>query len=345
VTSAPLLDALARRQATTTPVWFMRQAGRYMPEYRAIRERHTLLDICAQPELGAEVTLQPVRALGVDAAILFADILLPLVPMGLQLAFVAGEGPVIHNPVRTVDDVRRLTTAHAVEALAPTLATIRLVRRALPPSVPLIGFVGAPFTVATYAIEGGASRDVLTAKRMMHSAPDVWHALLQRLTTVLGDFLVAQVHAGAQVVQIFDSWAGLLTEADYRTFALPYSRALFDRVSSTGVPRIHFAVGAGHLLPALREAGGEAVGLDWRTRIDEGWARLGHDRAVQGNLDPTALFAPRPQLLRLVREVLDQAEGRPGHIFNLGHGILPGTPVDNVRAVVDYVHECAAGAP
>lgn len=342
MSSAPLLDAAALRATPMTPVWFMRQAGRYMPEYRAIRERCTLLEICTQPDLATEVTLQPVRALGVDAAILFADILLPLVPMGLELAFVTGEGPVIGNPVRTAEDVQALRTAHVVDELGATFKTIRLVRRALPASVPLIGFVGAPFTVATYAIEGGASRDALAAKRMMYNAPALWHTLLERLTTVLGDFLVGQVEAGAQVVQIFDSWAGLLNEEDYRAFALPHTRVLIDRLSAAGVPRIHFAVGAGHLLPALREAGSEIMGLDWRTRLDEGWARAGHDRAIQGNLDPAALFAPRPELLRRVGEVLDLAGGRPGHIFNIGHGVLPGTPVDNVRAVVDFVHDRTA---
>lgn len=320
----------------------MRQAGRYLPEYRAIRERHTLLQICAQPELAAEVTLQPVRAFGVDAAILFADILLPLVPMGLDLAFVAGEGPVLHNPVRTEGDVKALQAVQVTEQLGSTLETIRILRRELPPSVPLIGFVGAPFTVATYAIEGGGSRDALGAKRMMYAEPALWHEFLRRLTSVLGDFLVAQVEAGAQAVQVFDSWAGLLTDADYRTFALPHSRTLLARLVAAGVPRIHFAVGAGHLLPALREAGGEVIGLDWRTRLDHGWARVGHDRAIQGNLDPAALFAPVPELLRRVADVLDQAAARPGHIFNLGHGVLPGTPVDHVRAVVDFVHERTA---
>lgn len=340
----PFLAAAACRPANVTPVWFMRQAGRYMPEYRAIRARQTLLEICAQPDLAAEVTLQPVRRLGVDAAILFADILLPLVPMGLDLAFVAGEGPVIGNPVRAAEAVAALRPVDPAEHLGAVLEAIRLVRAELSPDVPLITFVGAPFTVATYAIEGGASRHVLEAKRMMYGAPALWHDLLDRLTTVLGDFLAAQIEAGAQAVQIFDSWAGLLDEADYRTFAHPHSRALLQRVAGMGVPRIHFAVGADHLLPALRDAGGEVIGLDWRTPLDTGWARVGHDRAIQGNLDPVALFAPLPELRRRVTAILDRAAGRPGHIFNLGHGILPGTPVDHVRAVVDLVHERTAGA-
>jgi len=338
VTGSPFLDAAAGRPASVTPVWFMRQAGRYLPEYRAIRARHSLLEICAQPELAAEVTLQPVRALDVDAAILFADILLPLVPMGLDLAFVAGEGPAIRNPVRSAAQVAALRPVDPAAHLGPVLEAIRLLRRALPARVPLIGFVGAPFTVATYAIEGGSSRHVLEAKRMMYGAPDLWHDLLVRLTAVLGDFLAAQIEAGAQAVQVFDSWAGLLDEADYRRYALPHSRALLQRVVGLGVPRIHFAVGAGHLLPALTEAGGEVIGLDWRTPLDEGWARVGPGRAIQGNLDPAALFAPLPELSRRVVDLLDRAAGRPGHIFNLGHGILPGTPVDHVRAVVDLVH-------
>lgn len=339
---APFLAAAQRKATSVTPVWFMRQAGRYMPEYRAIRATNTLLEICANPELAAEVTLQPVTQLGVDAAILFADILLPLVPMGLDLAFVAGEGPVIRTPVRTADDVSALRPVNPDEHLGSVLKAIGLVRAALPPNVPLIGFVGAPFTVATYAIEGGASRYALAAKQMMYADPSLWHRLMRHLTVVLGDFLAAQVAAGAQAVQVFDSWAGLLSDADYRTFALPYSRALLERVAALGVPRIHFAVGAGHLIPAFREAGGEVIGLDWRAPLDAGWSLVGDDHAVQGNLDPVALFAPRDVLLARVATVLDQAGGRPGHIFNLGHGILPGTPVDNVRAVVDYVHEHTA---
>ncbi|HEU4799181.1 MAG TPA: uroporphyrinogen decarboxylase [Gemmatimonadales bacterium] len=343
VSEAPLLAAAARRPAPVTPIWFMRQAGRYMPEYRALRERHTLLELCAQPELITEVTLQPVRALGVDAAILFADILLPLVPMGLDLGFVAGEGPAIANPVRTAHDIASLRAVDPEADLGAVLSGIRILSGELPPHVPLIGFVGGPFTVGTYAVEGGPARQALEAKRMMHAAPELWHALMQKLTVALGDFLVAQVRAGARVVQLFDSWAGLLDAHDYRTHALPYSRAVLERVADLGVPRIHFGVGASHLLPAMRETGAEVLGLDWRTSLDEGWASVGPDRAVQGNLDPAALFAPLPELRRRVDRILERAAGRDGHIFNLGHGILPGTPVDHVRAVVDYVHERTAG--
>lgn len=339
---APFLLAARGRPSGVTPVWFMRQAGRYMAEYRAIRAHHTLLEICAQPALAAEVTLQPVHRLGVDAAILFADILLPLVPMGLQLEFIAGEGPAIHNPIRRTTHVSALRPVDPATDLGSVLEAIRLVRKELAPDVPLIGFAGAPFTVATYAIEGGPSRHLLESKRMMYGMPELWHSLLERLTVVVGDFLAAQVAAGAQAVQVFDSWVGLLNEADYRTFVLPHSRALLQRLAGLGVPRIHFGVGADHLLESMAEAGGDVMGLDWRTPLDDGWSRLGPARAVQGNLDPVALFAPLPELRRRVIDILDRAAGRPGHIFNLGHGILPPTPVDQVRAVVDIVHEYSA---
>ncbi|MFN2316217.1 MAG: uroporphyrinogen decarboxylase [Gemmatimonadales bacterium] len=345
VVEAPFLLAAARQPASVTPVWFMRQAGRYMAEYRAIRAHHTLLEICAQPELAAEVTMQPVHRLGVDAAILFADILLPLVPMGLNLEFVAGEGPAIHNPIRKAADLEALRPVDPAADLGSVLEAIRLVRRELSPGVPLIGFAGAPFTVATYAIEGGPSRHLLESKRMMYEAPELWHQLLARLTVVVGDFLAAQVAAGVQAVQVFDSWVGQLSAADYRAYVLPHSRALFERLAGLGVPRIHFGVGADHLLESMTEAGGDVIGLDWRTPLDDGWRRLGGDRAVQGNLDPVALFAPLPELRRRVVAILDQAAGRPGHIFNLGHGILPPTPVDRVRAVVEMVHEYSAARP
>ncbi|HEY7028521.1 MAG TPA: uroporphyrinogen decarboxylase [Gemmatimonadales bacterium] len=338
-TEAPLLAAAAGRPTAMTPVWFMRQAGRYMAEYRAIRAHHSVLEICAQPELAAEITLQPVRKLGVDAAILFADILLPLVPMGLELEFVSGEGPLIRNPVRRAEQVDALREVDPGSDLAATLETIKRVRRDLAPDIPLIGFAGAPFTVATYAIEGGPSRHLLESKRMMYEAPALWHRLLSKLTDLLADFLIAQVGAGAQALQVFDSWAGQLNETDYRDYVLPHSRTLFDRLADLGVPRIHFGVGTEHLLETMTEAGGEVLGLDWRTPLDRGWERIGHARAVQGNLDPVALFAPLPELRARVNDILRRADGRPGHIFNLGHGILPGTPVDRVRAVVDMVHQ------
>jgi uroporphyrinogen decarboxylase len=317
----------------------MRQAGRFLPEYRAIRERFTLLEICARPELAAEVTLQPVRRLGVDAAILFADILLPLVPMGLDLTFARGEGPVIRNPVRSAADVDRLAPVYVAEHLASVFDAARLVRHELDGRVPLIGFAGAPFTLACYAIEGGGSRDFLAAKRFMYGEAAAWPALMERLTQLMGDYLAAQVQAGAQAVQVFDTWAGMLSPGDYRRYVLPWSRRLFQRLADLGVPTIHFGVGTGGLLELLREAGGDVIGLDWRIELDEGWRRVGADRAVQGNLDPAALFAPRAELLDRVRGILDRAAGRPGHIFNLGHGILPATPIDQVQAVVDLVHE------
>lgn len=343
VKSAPAFLAAANREpATHTPVWFMRQAGRYLPEYRAIRERHSLLEICANPDLAAEVTLQPVRRLGVDAAILFADILLPLVPMGLDLAFASGEGPVIRNPVRGPEDVARLAPVDARDALSPVLETVRLVRGALDDQVPLIGFAGAPFTVASYAVEGGSSRHFIEVKRFMYAAPAAWTALMERLVALLGDYLSAQVEAGAQALQVFDSWAGILSPDDYRRYVLPHSKRLFDRLRSLGVPTIHFGVDTTALLELLREAGGDVIGLDWRVPLDEAWVWIGADRAVQGNLDPVALFAPRPELAARVRDVLRRADRRPGHIFNLGHGLLPATPVDQVRAVVDLVHEATS---
>jgi uroporphyrinogen decarboxylase len=324
-----------------TPVWFMRQAGRYMAEYRAIRARYTLLEICAQPDLAAEVTLQPVQALGVDAAILFADILLPLIPMGIDLEFAAGEGPVIHNPVRSAAGVAALRPVDVPASLGHVLDAIRLVRRALDGRTPVIGFAGAPFTLASYLIEGGSSRNFVRTKRLMYADPTVWHALLGKLAEVVAEYLVAQVLAGAQAIQLFDSWVGALGPADYAEYVLPHSHRILSTVRAAGVPVIHFGAGTATLLPQMRAAGADVIGLDWRTPLDWGWQQVGHDAAVQGNLDPVALFAPRPELERRVRAVLDQAAGRPGHIFNLGHGILPETPVESVRAVVDLVHTCA----
>jgi uroporphyrinogen decarboxylase len=317
----------------------MRQAGRYLPEYRAVRAKHSLLEICAQPELAAEVTLQPVQRLGVDAAILFADILLPLIPMGIELEFAAGEGPVIHNPIRTAADVAAVRPVAVEESLGHVLEAVRLVRRELEGVVPLIGFAGAPFTLASYLIEGGSSRSFLRTKQMMYGDPQTWHALLGKLAVVVGDYLAAQVQAGAQAVQLFDSWAGALSPDDYAEFVLPHSQAVLRRIARTSVPAIHFGVDTAALLPLMAHAGGDVIGLDWRTPLDWGWARIGKDRAVQGNLEPAALFAPREVLEQRVRRVLELAGGRPGHIFNLGHGILPETPVENVKAVVEMVHE------
>jgi len=340
--SSGLLAAARREPSRPTPVWFMRQAGRYLPEYRAIRKQHTLLEICADSELAAEVTLQPVRRLGVDAAIIFADILLPLAPMGLDLAFVEGEGPVVRNRIRGPADVERLAVIDVANALAPVAEAVRLTRLALPATVPVIGFAGAPFTVAAYAIEGGSSRHFADTKRFMYEYPGDWAALLTKLVRVLGEYLTAQVAAGAEILQVFDSWAGVLSPADYRRYVLPHSRALFTQLGLLGVPVIHFGVNTGELLPLLVAAGGDVVGLDWRVELDQGWSRIGFDRGVQGNLDPVALFAPPVELETRVRDVIARAQGRPGHIFNLGHGLLPNTPVDAVRRVVDLVHSLTA---
>ncbi|MEE9219808.1 MAG: uroporphyrinogen decarboxylase [Acidobacteriota bacterium] len=337
------LKACRRQPVDQTPVWFMRQAGRYMAEYRAIRTKHSILEICSRPEIAAEVTLQPIRRFGFDAAILFADILLPLVPMGLELEFAAGEGPIFHNPVRTRADVEALRPVEPEEDLEHVLEAVRIVRRELDGKPPLIGFAGAPFTLASYAIEGRGSRNYVRTKRLMYSEPAVWHALLERFARVVADFLAAQVRAGAQAVQLFDSWVGCLSPDDYRQYVLPHSKRIFDHLAPLGVPRIHFGTGTATLLELMRQAGGDVIGVDWRVHLDAAWERLGPQVAVQGNLDPVALFAPRPELENRVRAVLEQARGRPGHIFNLGHGILPATPVENVQAVVEMVRRHASG--
>jgi uroporphyrinogen decarboxylase len=320
----------------------MRQAGRYMPEYRALREKHSLLTLCRTPELAVEVTLQPVRALGVDAAILFSDLLLPLAPLGIPFDFMAGEGPVIEKPLRGREDIAALRRFEPREELGMVLEAIRCLRRELPEEVPLIGFAGAPFTLASYAVEGGHSTNFLLTKRLMYGDPESWHRLAALLSGVVADYLRAQVEAGAQALQLFDSWVGCLDEADYRELVFPHVRAIFDALRGLDVPVIHFGTGTGHLLRAQREAGGDVIGVDWRTPLDEGWARAGDGVAVQGNLDPTLLFADRERLLARTDEVLRRAAGRPGHVFNLGHGILPGTPVENVKAVVDHVHAVTA---
>jgi len=332
------LRAANRQPVDATPVWFMRQAGRYMPEYRAIREKYSLLEICYQPELAAEVTLQPVRALGVDAAILFADILLPAIPLGVGLEFAKGEGPILKNPVRTLADVQNLKPVDPETDLGYVMDALKILRGELK-DTPLIGFCGAPFTVASYIVEGGASRDFLKTKTMMYSDPQTWHALMEKLSTVLTDYLLAQIRAGAQAVQLFDSWVGALGPADYVEFVQPYSRRILQAAQETGIPVIHFGTGATTLLPAMKAAGGTVLGLDWRLPLDDGWNLLGQDVAIQGNLDPTVLFAPLPEIKKRVDDILRRAAGRPGHIFNLGHGILQNTPVDSVKAVVDMVHE------
>ncbi len=310
-----------------------------MPEYRALRQRYSLLEICARPELAVEVTLQPLDAIEVDAAILFSDLLLPFTPMGLPFDFLKGEGPQIETPVRTASDVDRLRTFEPRESLGHVLETIRLLRVELADRVPLIGFGGAPFTLASYAIEGGPSTSYARTKAFMYSEPAAWHRLCERFAEVMSTYLHAQVEAGAQALQIFDSWAGALGRSDYREFALPHSKRIFESLADTGVPLIHFGVGTTAILREIAEAGGDVIGLDWRQPLDEGWAAVGFDRGVQGNLDPTLLLGPRARLFAAAEDVLRRAGGRPGHIFNLGHGVLPNTPLENVQSLARHVHQ------
>jgi uroporphyrinogen decarboxylase len=316
----------------------MRQAGRYMSEYRALRERYSLLDLCRTPDLATEVTLQPVRRIDVDAAILFSDLLLPLEPMGINFDFVHGEGPAIENPIRGEEDINRVRRFEPREALSHVLDAIRQVQRELAGRVPLIGFAGAPFTLASYAIEGGHSSNFARTKALMYGAPAAWHRFCELLADVVAEYLIAQIEAGVNAVQLFDSWVGALNARDYREFILPHTRRIFDRLAAFDVPTIHFGVGTGAILTELREAGGHVIGADWRIPLDEAWERIGFDRAIQGNLDPTLLLGPIDRALAAADDVLERAGGRAGHIFNLGHGILPSTPVEHVQALARYVH-------
>jgi uroporphyrinogen decarboxylase len=336
--SSRFLDACRRRPTDVRPVWFMRQAGRYMREYRAIRAHHSILEMCKRPDLAAQVTLQPMEALDVDAAIIFADLLLPVEPMGLRLKYVSGEGPVIDNPVRTSHDVDTLSTTNTDE-LGYVGESIRMVTTALAGKAPVIGFVGAPFTMASYMIEGGASRNFINTKTLMYRDETLWRRLMGKLVDVLGPFAILQVAAGARAIQVFDSWVGALGADDYVRYVAPYSRALIERIRSTGVPVIHFGTGSAGFFKELHAAGGDVMGVDWRLNIDQAWMDISYRSAIQGNLDPAALFAPLPELKAKVTELLKRTGTRPGHIFNLGHGILPDTPVENVRAVVQMVRE------
>ena len=336
------LRACRREQVDATPVWFMRQAGRYMAEYRALRARYSLLEICRQPELAVTVTLQPVDAIDVDAAILFSDLLLPFTPLGLDFDFVKGEGPAVENPVRSADDVDRLRTFEPREALGHVLETIRVLRRELEGRVPLIGFGGAPFTLAAYAIEGGPSTTYTATKTFMYSQPRAWHRLCERFADVIAAYMHAQIEAGVQAVQIFDSWAGSLSRQDYREFAYPHTRRIFESLEHAGVPLIHFGVGTAAILSDLAAAGGHVIGVDWRRPIDEAWDQIGAERAIQGNLDPALLLGPRDRLFASAQDVLDRAGGRPGHVFNLGHGVLPATPLEHVQELAQYVHRISA---
>lgn len=318
----------------------MRQAGRYMAEYRALRQRYSLLDICRAPELATEVTLQPVNRIELDAAILFSDLLLPLEPMGLPFDFIKGEGPQLEKPIESPADIDALRIFDPRVDLAHVLTAIGMIQQELAGRVPLIGFAGAPFTLASYAIEGGHSNNFARTKSLMYGHPEAWHRLCDRLATIVGDYLVAQIDAGVDAVQVFDSWVGALNPADYREFALPHTRRIFETVGQR-VPTIHFGTGTSTLFPELREAGGDVIGVDWRIPIDQAWNLIGHDRAVQGNLDPTLLLGPTSRLLSETSGILDRVGGRPGHIFNLGHGILPSTPVEHVQLLAQYVHSAS----
>jgi uroporphyrinogen decarboxylase len=332
------MRACRREAVPYTPIWLMRQAGRYMKEYRDVRARLSFLELCKTPSVAAEVTVTAAERLGVDAAIIFADILLIIEPMGLQLEFSKGEGPVIHNPVRSGADVERMREVEDIGALDFVFAAVRETRAALRSDLPLIGFAGAPFTLASYIVEGGASKNYVHTKSLMYNDSGAWHAMMSLISRGLIKYLNAQVAAGAQAVQLFDSWVGALSPDDYREYVLPHTRDVIKGVAA-GTPVIHFGTGTSALLELMRDAGGDVIGLDWRVRLDEGWRRLGHDVGVMGNLDPVTLFANQKHLLAQAKLILNEADGRSGHIFNLGHGILPETPVENVIALVNAVHE------
>jgi uroporphyrinogen decarboxylase len=334
------LKACRREPVDATPVWFMRQAGRYMAEYRALRQRHSLLEICREPDLATEVTLQPVRRIDVDAAILFSDLLLPLEPMGLPFDFIKGEGPQIERPIADEADIDRLTVFEPREALSHVLAAIGQIKNELGGRVPLIGFAGAPFTLASYAIEGGHSNNFAKTKALMYGHPEAWHRLCGKFSAIVADYLAAQIDAGVDAVQVFDSWVGTLNAPDYREFALPHTQRIFEAVG-TRVPTIHFGTGTSTILEELREAGGDVIGVDWRIPIDEAWDRIGEDHAVQGNLDPTLLLGPTTRMFQQTDDILTRVGTRPGHIFNLGHGILPSTPVEHVQMLAQYVHSAS----
>ena len=335
------LRACCHLSVDATPVWLMRQAGRYMAEYRALREKYSMLDLIQSPELAAEVTLQPMNAFDLDAAIIFADILPPLIGMGLKLDFHPGKGPVVHNPIDTTYDIDLLGTPPADETLAPTLEAIKLVTSELAlRGIPLIGFAGAPFTLASYAIEGGGSKDYAKTKSIMYSEPAAWKRLMEKLVTVQADYLLKQAQSGAAALQVFDSWAGLaLGQEAYRRFVAPYNTVLFDQLKQAGVPVINFSTGTFPYLEDVAACGGDVIGVDFRMPLGAAWEKIGPERAIQGNLDPMALLADWRELKYQVDRVLEESDGRPGHIFNVGHGLHQSTPVENVRRLVDYVHE------
>ncbi len=332
------MKATRREPSDRVPIWLMRQAGRYMAEYRELRSKTTFLELCKNPDLCAEVMLMTVERLGVDAAIIFSDLLLILEPLGLGLEFSAGEGPVLHNPIRQPQDVDRLAELQSVDSLDFVMETVRKTRAGLPDELPLIGFAGAPFTLAAYAVEGGGSRHYRHVKTLMYRDAAAWDALMARLGRAIVMYLNAQIEAGAQVVQLFDSWVGCLGVDDYRRYVMPHVRTIIEGLKP-GTPVVHFGTGNPALLPSMREAGGDVIGVDWRVRLDDAWETVGYDKAIQGNLDPLVLLADPAEIRRRAQQILDQAGGRPGHIFNLGHGVLPQTPVENVIALVDAVHE------
>ena len=335
------MKAVRRESTDTTPVWIMRQAGRYLPEYMDVRNQVTFIELCTTPELACEVTVTAREILGVDAAILFADLLPMLQPMGMDLEYVKGEGPVIHNPLKQAADVDRLTALKSVEPVHYVFDAVKLIRRALPTNIPLLGFAGAPFTLASYCIEGGGSRNYVATKSMMYNDEGAWTALMSRLVDSVILYLREQIASGCQAVQLFDSWAGSLSPGDYRRYVLPHTKRVIDAVSQEA-PVINFLTGNPALLPAQREAGGQVMGVDWRIGLDDAWSIFGPDVAVQGNMDPVSLYADLPVLKQRTQDVLLQAGGRPGHIFNLGHGVMPDMNPDHVKALVEYVHELGA---
>lgn len=337
-TQNTFLAACRREPVAFTPVWLMRQAGRYMREYQALRQKHAFLELCKTPELATQITLMPVDQIGVDAAIIFADILLPLEGMGIHLGFSDGEGPAIHNPVRSEKDIQELRVINPDEDVPFLLEAIRQVRRALGGRVPLIGFSGAPFTLASYLLEGGHSKDFARTKALMYQHPGSWQELMDKLVSVVVRYVRSQIEAGVQAVQIFDTWVGCLGPGDYEAFVLPYSQRVFQELNDR-LPFIHFATNSSTLLPLMGRAGGDVIGVDWRIDLREAWEKIGYDIGIQGNLDPAILLAPPQRIREAVRTILAAAQNRPGHIFNLGHGILPETPIDHVRLMVDTVHE------
>jgi uroporphyrinogen decarboxylase len=335
---SPFMRACRGQPTPYTPIWLMRQAGRYMPEYRAVRENHSFLELCKNPQLCSEVMCTAVEQLGVDAAIIFSDLLPILEPMGMEVEYSPGDGPQIHNPVRQASDVSRVAELESVDSLHFVFETVAQTRRDLDDRTPVIGFAGAPFTLVSYAIEGGGSRSYLHTKTLMYREPSAWHDLMQRFSRSIVRYLNAQIAAGAQAVQLFDSWVGCLGPDDYRQFVLPHVQSIVAELEPT-TPLIHFGTGNPALLPLMAEAGGRVIGVDWRIGLADAWEAVGTDRSIQGNLDPLTLLADRDTIRARARDVLSAAAGRPGHIFNLGHGVLPQTPVDNARALVDIVHE------